>query len=161
MSSDYSPNKLPHSLAKSVSPPLGRAFVQPKATPSNSKVAKHQLPRKTEEHSRQIHQQSQQRTSVSSLDQTTSLNGKSIIDCICIHSPLNAFRLQRKKLHLYRTHHRQYHTIVSRGRKASATHPIARHSSTVTIHWTVRMRVRVLVVVHHHREYVLESLSYV
>lgn len=52
-SSDYSPNKLPHPLAKSVSPPLGqsshRALLQQRSMPSTSKLAKYQVPRYPEE----------------------------------------------------------------------------------------------------------------
>lgn len=53
-SSDYSPNKLPHPLAKSVSPPLSqrhRILLHQRSTPapSTSKLAKHRVPRCPEE----------------------------------------------------------------------------------------------------------------
>lgn len=52
MSSDYSPNKVPNPLAKSVSPPLAHRSVmlaQQRAQASSSKLAKYQVPRHPEE----------------------------------------------------------------------------------------------------------------
>lgn len=50
ISSDYSPNKIPNPLAKSVSPPLmHRSIVQQRPQTSASKLAKYQVPRFPEE----------------------------------------------------------------------------------------------------------------
>lgn len=50
ISSDYSPNKLPNPLAKSVSPPLAhRSISQQRQQSSTSKLAKYQVPRYPEE----------------------------------------------------------------------------------------------------------------
>lgn len=53
-SSDYSPNKLPHPLAKSISPPLShrhRILMHQRSTPmaTTSKLPKHRVPRCPEE----------------------------------------------------------------------------------------------------------------
>lgn len=52
ISSDYSPNKVPNPLAKSVSPPLAHrsaVLAQQRAQSSTSKLAKYQVPRHPEE----------------------------------------------------------------------------------------------------------------
>lgn len=88
ISSDYSPNKVPNPVAKSVSPPLAhRAFVQQRSQTSTSKLAKYQVPRYPEEVV--LRQQGSsnkpilQRSSISYSEQTTddkkkenNINGK-------------------------------------------------------------------------------------
>lgn len=50
ISSDYSPNKLPNPLQKSVSPPsTHRTVIQPSRPSTSSKLAKYQTPRQPEE----------------------------------------------------------------------------------------------------------------
>lgn len=88
ISSDYSPNKVPNPLAKSVSPPLAhRSLAQQRQQSSTSKLAKYQVPRHPEEVVlRQQGSSSKptlQRSSISYTEQTTdekrkenNMNGK-------------------------------------------------------------------------------------
>lgn len=78
-SSDYSPNKLPHSSAKSVSPPFSQRTLiqqqqqQHRLTPSTSKLAKYQVPRYPEESvsRQQGHKLLLQRSSLPYIDHLT------------------------------------------------------------------------------------------
>lgn len=75
VSSDYSPNKLPHSKTKSISPSVDRrSFSQQRSTASTGKLAKYQMPRYPEETASRRSaslKQTQQRTSMPYVDHLT------------------------------------------------------------------------------------------
>lgn len=121
VSSDYSPNKVPHSKIKSVSPSADRrSLSQQRSTASTGKLAKYQMPRYPEEPSSRRSaslKQTPQRSSIPYVDHLTGdkkldniLYGKIRHDSIIMQwnsyerSTL-FFSLQKKKFQLDLVHH--------------------------------------------------------
>lgn len=160
-SSDYSPNKLPRPLNKSVSPPLShRAVVQQRSMPSTSKLAKYQVPRYSEEMilRQQSHKPSLQRSSISYTDHLmgdrkneNNIRGEYTDELRLMekNTNLHYWFSQKEKPHLRHIRHHLYHwrTVLS-----TLGTPKAKRSFIATIQ---TIAVNQVVVYHrHHNHYI-------